>query len=122
MSTLNVVRYQCGYKVIAIFSDADTRIIKVQIRDHEMKMWNLTDGTPFFLLRNIKCRNRIQSLLKSHETLSSSEANFSKNLGLMSLLYKNRIDKSGQMIPRNCTLKYLDYILLIPSLVTTTGT
>ena len=43
-----------------------------------MKMWNIPDDNIIFLLRNINCHNRIQSILKSHEK------NLFKNPGLIS--------------------------------------
>ena len=98
MSFLNVVIYWCGCEVLAIFIDADTRIIKVQIRDHEMKMWNFPNGTTIFLLRDINCQNWVQSILKSYEKASSSKTKFSKIQALWAGVYKNRIDKPGQMI------------------------
>ena len=53
VSTLNVVIYQCGYKVLATFIDADTRIKGVQIGDHEVKILNFSDDTTVFFLRDI---------------------------------------------------------------------
>ena len=38
------------------------------------------------------------------------------------LSYKKKIDKPGQMIWLLLYIKYLEHILLIPSLITTTGT
>ena len=61
----NIVIYQYGYKVLAIFIDANTWIKGVQIRDHEMKILHF----PYyvFLLRDINCHTRIQSVKKPHE-------------------------------------------------------
>ena len=79
MFTLNVVIYQCGYKVLAIdVIDVNTWIRGVQIGDHEMKILNFPDDTTIFLLRDINCHTRIQSIKKSHEIASSSKTNFSK--------------------------------------------
>ena len=78
MSTLNVVIYYCGYKVLAIFITAGTRIKEVQIGDHDMKILNFPDDTIIFLLRYINYHTRLQSILKSHEKASSSKTNFSK--------------------------------------------
>ena len=71
MFPLNVVIYQCGYKVFAIFIGANTWIKGVQIGDHEMKILNFPDGATIFLLRDINCHTRIQSIKKSHEIASS---------------------------------------------------
>ena len=53
VSTLNVVICQCGYKVLATFIDADTRIKGVQIGDHELKILNFSDDITVFVLRDI---------------------------------------------------------------------
>ena len=63
----NIVIYQYGYKVLAIFIDANTWTKGVQIRDHEMKILHFPDDTTVFLLRDINCHTRIQSVKKSHE-------------------------------------------------------
>ena len=64
---VNIVIYQYGYKVLAIFIDANTWIKGVQIRDHEMKILHFPDDITVFLLRDINCHTRIQSFKKSHE-------------------------------------------------------
>ena len=58
-------------------------------------MWNFPDDTTIFLLRDINNHNRIQSILKSHEKVSSSKINFSKIQDLWAGTYKKRIDKPG---------------------------
>ena len=65
-------------KVSPIFIDADMRIINEQIEDHEMKIWNFPDETTIFLLKDINCHNRTESILKALEKASSSKTNFSK--------------------------------------------
>ena len=107
VSTLNVVIYQGGYEVLAIFIDANTRIKGVQIWDHEMKILNFPDETTIFLLRDINWHTRIRSILKSHEKASSSKTNFSKIQALWAGAYENRIDKSGQIIWSQLYIKTL---------------
>ena len=58
-----------------------------------MIMWNIPDDNIIFLLRNINCHNRIQSILKSHE-----KKTFSKIQALGAGAYQKRIDKLGQVI------------------------
>ena len=99
--TLNVVIYQCGYKVLAIFIDANTWIKGVQIWDHEMKILNFPNYTTIFLLKEINCQTRTQSIKKSHEMASNSKTNFLKIQALWAGAYENRIDKPGQMIWSN---------------------
>ena len=48
-----------------------------------MKIWNFPDDTTIFLLKDIICHNRIQSILKSHEKASSSKKILFKNSDLM---------------------------------------
>ena len=43
-----------------------------------MKILNLPEDIVIFLLRDINCHTRIQSILKSYEKVSSSKTNFSK--------------------------------------------
>ena len=63
-----------------------------------MKMWKFPDDTTIFLLRDINCHNRIQPVSKLHEKASISKINFSKIQVLWAGVYKNWIDKPGQMI------------------------
>ena len=66
------------------FSLIPTRgLSKLQTGGHVMKMRNFPDNATIFLLRDINCYNRIQSILKSHEKASSSKTKI-KNAGLMS--------------------------------------
>ena len=60
-----------------------------------MKMWSFPDETTIFLLRDINCHDRLQSILKSHEKASSWKPNFSKIQALWTGVYKNRIQKPG---------------------------
>ena len=73
-------------------------IKRVQTEEHEMKVLTASDDNTIFLLRDINCRTRIQSMLKSFEKASSSEINFSKFQAVWAEAYKNRIDKPGQMV------------------------
>ena len=50
-------------EMAAIFTDADTRIKGVQIRNYKIKLWILPIRLPF-LLRDINCLTRIQVILK----------------------------------------------------------
>ena len=70
-------------------------------------MWNVPDDTTIFLLKEINCHNRIQSILKSHEKASSSKTNFSRIQAVWAGAYKNRIDKPGQMIWSQLYIKIL---------------
>ena len=63
-----------------------------------MKILNYPDDTTIFLLKNINCHTRIQSIKKSHEIASSLKTNFSKIQALWAGAYESRIDKPGQMI------------------------
>lgn len=75
-------------KVLSIFTDVNTRIIKgVQTGGHETKI--------FFLKKTINCPSRMQSILK---LASSSKTNFSKGQILWTGAYKNRLDKPGRMV------------------------
>ena len=72
-----------------------------------MKMWNFPDDSTIFLLRDINCHNRIQSILKSHQKASSLKKHFSKNQALQAGAYKNGINKTGQMIWSQLYIKIL---------------
>ena len=62
--------------------------------------------TLIVLLRNMKCHNRIQSLLKSHEK-ASQKKHSSKIQALWTVVYKYRIDKTGQMMWSQLYIKIL---------------
>ena len=49
-----------------------------------MKIWNFPDDSTIFLLRDINCHNRIQSILKSHQKASSLKKTLFKKSGLTS--------------------------------------
>ena len=70
----------------------------VQIGDHEIKILNVPDENTIFLLRDINCNRRIQSILKSFEKASSSKINFLKIQTLWAVAYKINSDKTEQMI------------------------
>ena len=63
-----------------------------------MKILNLPEDIVIFLLRDINCHTRIQSILKSYEKVSSSKTNFSKIQALWAVAHKNRIEKPGKMV------------------------
>ena len=50
--------------VLAIFIDADARIIDMQIGDLEIKIGNLTHDNTFVLLRDFNCLTKIELVLK----------------------------------------------------------
>ena len=74
------------------------RIKKMQVGDHEMKILNVPDNSTILFLREINYQTRIQSIRKSFEKASSSKINFSNIQALWAGVYKNRIDKPGQMV------------------------
>ena len=53
-------------EVLANLINADKRIKKMQIGDHEIKILDFADNTTIFL-RHITCLNRIQAILILHE-------------------------------------------------------
>ena len=87
----------------------------------EIKILNFPDGTTIFLLRDINNYYRIQSILNHMKKLLSEKHFFEKfrpdELRHIQIEMRNQDKWYGH----NCILKYLEYILLIPSLVTTTG-
>ena len=62
-------------EVLPIFIDANTRIKRVQVRDHEIKLVNLADDFSIFL-RDINCLNRIHLNTKKlfQKNFSNSQA------------------------------------------------
>lgn len=72
-----------------------------------MKTLKLPNNTTSFLLRDIKCHTKIQSILKSHEKTSSSKINFLKSQALQSGACKKRIDKTEQMVWSQVSFKIL---------------
>ena len=66
-----------------------TRIIGLQIGDHEIKIVNFADDTTIFL-RDIHSLNRIQKM-------SSSKINFSTNQALWAGENKNRLNQPENM-------------------------
>ena len=78
---LSLLLYIIAAKVLPIFIDSDARAKGVQIRDHEMKMLNLVDGTTS-LLTDINYLSRIKSILKLYKKVASSKMNFSKTQAL----------------------------------------
>ena len=70
----------------------------MQIGENEIEILNFLDDTTIFLLRDINCHTRIQSILKSHEKTSNSKTNFSEIQALWAVVHKNRINKPGQMV------------------------
>ena len=82
-----------------------------------MKMWNIPDDNIIFLLRNINCHNRIQSILKSHE-----KKPFQKSRPYELGHIKIELINQDKWFGNDCTLKYLECILLIPALIATART
>ena len=76
-------------KVLADSIIVGTRIIGLQIGDHEIKIVNFANDTTIFL-RDIHCPNRIQKT-------SSSKINFSANQALWTGENKNRLNQPGNM-------------------------
>ena len=87
----------------------------------EIKILNFPDGTTIFLLRDINSHYRIQSILNHMKKLPAQKHFFQKfwpyNLWHIQIELRNQDKWYGH----NSILKYLECILLIPSLVTTTG-
>ena len=106
-------------EVLAIFIKADRRIKGVQIGDHETKQQILLITPPIFL-KDIICLIRMQVILKLYEA-SRSKINFSKSQTLHAGSYKKELIKQDKWYGHNFPLKYLDYILVVLSLVTSTG-
>ena len=67
-------------EALANFLNANERIKKIQIGDHDIKIVNFADDTTIFL-RDITCFHRIQVILNLYEDASSSKINFSKSQG-----------------------------------------
>ena len=99
--------YISGVKVLAVFINADTRIKCVQIGNHEMKIFNFSDDTTLFLLRDINCHTRIKSILKLYEKAYSSKMNFSKIQTLWARACKNRIVRPRQIVWSQFSIKIL---------------
>ena len=70
--------YIIAAEVLASFINANKRIKRVQIGDHEIKIINFADDTTIFL-KDINYLDRIQVILKLDEDASSSKINFSKS-------------------------------------------
>ena len=60
---LSKLLYNTVVEVIANLINADKRIKRIEIVDHEIKIVNVTDNTTIFL-RDITCLNRIQVILR----------------------------------------------------------
>ena len=103
---LSTLLYIIAAKMLAVFIYADTRIKQVQIGDHEMDILNLGDDTTIFW-RDINCLIRIQLILKLYEKAFSSKTNFSKIHALWASTYRFRIDKPGQMVWSQFSIKIL---------------
>ena len=86
-------------------------IKRVQTEEHEMKVLSVSDDNTIFLLRDINCHTRIQSMLKSFKKASSSEINFSKfqPYGLRHI--KIGLISQGKWYGPSFSLKYLKCIL-----------
>ena len=78
-----------------------------------MKIWNFSDEATIFLLRDINCHNRIQSILKALGKASSSKTNFSKIQALWAGAYKHTINNPGQMILSQLYIQILGVHLIM---------
>ena len=56
----------CSAEILANLINADKRIKRIQIGEHEIKIGNFTDNTIIFL-RDITCLNRMQVILRLYE-------------------------------------------------------
>ena len=72
-----------------------------------MKIFNFSDDTTLFLLRDINCHTRIKSILKLYEKAYSSKMNFSKIQTLWSRACKNRIVRPWQIVWSQFSIKIL---------------
>ena len=62
---LSILLYNIAVDVLANFINADKKIKRIQIGDHEIKISNFNENSTTFL-ENITCLNRIQVILKQH--------------------------------------------------------
>ena len=100
----SMLLYIIAAEVLSSFINANKRMKRIQIEDHEIKVINFADNTTIFL-GHITCLNRIQAILKLYEYASSTKINFSK------------CQASTQF-----SLKYLELTLLTLFLITPNGT
>ena len=63
---LSILLYNIEAEVVTNLINADKRIKRIQIGDHEIKIINFTDNTIIFL-RDITCLNRMQVILRLYE-------------------------------------------------------
>ena len=63
---LSMLLYNIEAEILANLINADKRIKRIQIGDHDIKIVNFADNTTIFL-RDITCLNRIQVILKPYE-------------------------------------------------------
>ena len=63
---LSMLLYNIAAEILANLINADKRIKRIQIGDHDIKIVNFADNTTIFL-RDITCLNRIQVILKPYE-------------------------------------------------------
>ena len=87
----------------------------------EIKILNFPDGTTIFLLRDISNHYRIQSILNHMKKLLAQKHFFQKFWSYDLWHIQIELRNQDKWYGHNCILKYLECILLIPSLVTTTG-
>ena len=98
--------YIIAVEVLSNFIIVDKSIKDIQIGNQEIKIVDFADDTTIFL-RDIDSLNRIQSILKLYEEVSSSKINFTKSKALWAGDYKNRFDKPGNMVWSNLSIKIL---------------
>ena len=81
-----------------------------------MKMFNFPYDTTIFLLRDINCHARIQSIFTIIWKASSTKINLSKIQAFWAGTYKNRTDKQGQIIWSELSIKILGLHFVNPVL------
>ena len=64
---LSMLLYNIADEVLANLINADKRIKRIQIGDHDIKMVNFADNTTIFLRDITRLLNRIKVILKPYE-------------------------------------------------------
>ena len=98
--------YIIAAEILANFIIVDKRIKGMQIGNQEIKIVNFADDATIFL-RDIGCLNRIQSILKLYEDVSSSKINFTKSQALWTGDYKTDSINQAIWFGQICPLKSL---------------
>ena len=103
---LSMLPYIIAAEVLANFIIVDKRIKGIQIGNQEIKTVDFADDTTVSL-RGISLLNRIQSIFKLRENVSSSKINVNKSQALQAGDYNNRFNTPGDMIWSNFSIKIL---------------